>query len=106
MKRLILACALALLSGCATQQASKAWIHPDWGTAYTSRDLSICRKQADEDIGRKVGRDDYLDRDASERNSPMRETDSIRNRYEFDRYVSNCMMALGYRRTKSAGSAN
>lgn len=102
MKTPLLLAALLLLAGCATQQASKAWIHPDWGTSYTNRDLTTCRKQADEDIGRKVGRDDYLDRDASDRNTPMRETDNIRNRYEFDRYVSNCMMALGYRRTKPA----
>ncbi|MBF0355529.1 MAG: hypothetical protein HQL43_09865 [Alphaproteobacteria bacterium] len=95
--------ALPLLSSCATQSATQAWIHPDWASSYTSRDLATCRKSADEDLGRKLGRDDLLDRDPSDRgSSPTRTTDGIRNRYEFDRYVANCMMAMGYRRTKPA----
>jgi hypothetical protein len=101
MKHSFLFLAILALAGCATQPASKAWIHPDWGTSYTSRDLSACRKQADEDLGRQIGRDDVLDRGPAD-SGPMRSTDAIRNRYDFDRYVSNCMMALGYRRTKPA----
>jgi hypothetical protein len=94
--------ALAALCACAAQPASKAWIHPDWGTSYTSRDLSACRKQADEDLGRQIGRDDLLDRGpADSSSSPSRQTDAIRNRYDHNRYVDNCMMALGYRRAKA-----
>ncbi|TAN58853.1 MAG: hypothetical protein EPN26_00935 [Rhodospirillales bacterium] len=101
MRALILL-SLFALAGCATQSASQAWIHPDWGTSSTSRDLTTCRKNADEDLGRKLGHDDVLDRSPSDwGSSPTRTTDNIRTRYEFDRYVANCMMALGYRRTKA-----
>lgn len=102
MRHALLILPILALAGCAAQPASKAWIHPEWGSSYTGRDLSVCRKQADEDLGRQTGRDDLLDRDpAGGISSPSRSTDTIRNRYDFDRYVSNCMMALGYRRTKA-----
>ncbi|CAA6605486.1 conserved exported hypothetical protein [Rhodospirillaceae bacterium LM-1] len=103
MKRLTVFLALPILSACAAKPASQAWIHPEWGSSYTSRDLSVCRKQADEDLGRQIGRNDMLDRDPAGGNtSPTRQTDAIRNRYDVDRYVANCMMGLGYRRAKAA----
>lgn len=101
MKHLVPTLFILALAGCAAQPASKAWIHPDWGTSYTSRDLSVCRKQADEDLGRKIGRGDPTERDPAGGPSSSRQTDAIQNRYDFDRYVTNCMTALGYKRAKS-----
>ncbi|MBF0267750.1 MAG: hypothetical protein HQL44_04080 [Alphaproteobacteria bacterium] len=102
MRHLFIILFSLILTGCAAKPASQAWIHPDWGSSYTSRDLSVCRKQADEDLGRQIGRDDMLDRDPAGGNaSPSRQTDAIRNRYDVDRYVANCMMGLGYRRAKA-----
>lgn len=102
MKQLVPIFAVLALAGCATQPASKAWIHPDWGSSYTSRDLSVCRKQADEDLGRKIGRTDTIERDPAGGGSATRQTDAIQSRYDVDRYVANCMSALGYRRAKAA----
>ncbi|MBI4966524.1 MAG: hypothetical protein HZC25_00260 [Rhodospirillales bacterium] len=92
----ILGLLLPLVAACERPSASAQWIHPELAPELASRDLSLCRKEADLEVARKVGYDDVNERTPS--GSPIRQGDPIRVRSLVERAIADCMLGKGYRR--------
>ncbi len=88
------------LAACQRPPASSLWVHPDLAPELASRDLSVCRKEADIEVARKVGYDDISERKPS--GSPIREADPVRVRAMVERAQADCMLGKGYRRAGPA----